>query len=128
MQDQVGDDARGDCHQQVVAGVAAAPVVAARRAAQAVAVVVVDHVGAAVAGPAIAMAAAPARRATVHDNRPRRVVPRTAMDHAGPADNDPAVGAAVTEIMPTVLTAVVYVGGEIERKRDGAGKGGCERV
>src|SRR3546814_18438692 len=56
------------------------------------------------------MAAAPARRATVHDHRPRRVVPRTAMDHAGPADHDPAVVAAVAAIMPTVMTVVVSVG------------------
>src|SRR3546814_18107579 len=103
------------CHQQVVAGVAAAPVVAARRAAQAVAVVVVDHVGAAVAGPVIAMAAAPARRTPVHEHRPRRVVPRTAMDHPRPANHD----SPVVETVAAVLAAV-------EIGSAAGGEGGCQ--
>src|SRR5690606_8423559 len=50
VQDDVGDDAGGQRDQQELAGIAAPPVVAARRAAQAVMAPVVDHVGRRVAG------------------------------------------------------------------------------
>src|SRR3546814_3887266 len=55
------------------------------------------------------MAAAPARRTPVHDHRPRRVVPRTAMDHPRPANHDPPVVATVAAVM----AAVVAIGAAI---------------
>src|SRR5690606_32072180 len=107
VQDQVRDDARGNRHQQVVAGVASAPVVTARRAAQAVVVVVVDHVGAAVARPVIAVPTGPAWRATVHHHRPLHVADAIAVDAAGRRMAfDPALVAAG---MATVLPAVAAV-------------------
>src|SRR3546814_1550933 len=49
------------------------------------------------------MASYPARRTSVHDHRPLRVVPRTAMDHPRPANHDPPVVATVAAVMAAVV-------------------------
>src|SRR3546814_15425529 len=57
----------------------------------------------------LSRSAAPARRTPGHDRRPRRVVPRTAMDHPRPANHDPPVVATVAAVM----AAVVAIGAAI---------------
>src|SRR5690606_3733109 len=109
VQDQVGDDPGGHRHQQEVAGIAATPVVSPRWLAQAIAVVVVDRVGAAVAGAVIAVAARPARRAAVDDDRSRSVV-AVAMDHAWRrVIDDATIVAAVMSVTTAIGAAVVAV-------------------
>src|SRR5690606_25111005 len=149
--DHVGDDPGGDRHEQEVTGIAAAPMVAPRRLAQAVVAVLVDDVGRRIAGVAVMAAARPRRRSAiaprvVHDQRPRHIDNAgitTVMAAVVPAGMAAvaavvpviaaraAVAAPVTLDMATVVSAIVAaamvvagLGGQCEREGHRQGGGG----
>src|SRR5690606_16919817 len=102
VQDQVGDDARGDGHQQHVAPVVAHPVVPVRRAAQLVTRVIVDHVDRAAVVVAVALSARPGMgrraRTVVHDLH-------VGLGAAGVAVAALVPGAVVGAVVPAMMLA-----------------------
>src|SRR5690606_22445913 len=105
VQDQVGDHAGGDRHQEHVAAVVAHPVVAVRRVAQVVARVVVHHVDRAMVVVMEALATRP-------DMARRRGRRRTVVDHdragmvAGIAVALPVAGIVVGAFLAAVVAVM----------------------
>src|SRR5690606_16323861 len=104
-QQEIGDDAGGDGHQQEVAVVVPHPAVTPRRVAQAIAVVVVHHVDRPLVMVHVA-APGPARRTDVARGRVVVANHRAVMDHHRARVAVIAVVAAVPTLV-AVITAVV---------------------
>src|SRR5690606_7401935 len=119
MQHQVGDDARGDGHQQHVAAIIAHPVVAMRRAAQVVGRIILDHVDRAAVIVAVALATRPGMRrragAVVHDPAIRlgTVGVAIALAVAGAVMRAVVAAVVLAALVATAVIAVTMVGAAV---------------